>query len=162
MKVSFTGIDNLKILRKQYNIDDSKKDPNPHMILGDRYYSEIIISGNLTDKSGNHLSDYKSKVPKSFINHNEPDKFELHMKRYDIPKLDLHHSAFKFNGKNLLFDSDEKLSLFTFLARLTRDGAKDPNFSENQHKVMNFVNQSIHKEVSEYMDDQVSSFYSVL
>ena len=75
-------------------------------------------------------------------------------KRFDIADADIptNQTMFNVNGKDLILDSDKKLPLMTFLARFTRESAKNPELSENQQKCMKFANQSISNEAMNYID----------
>lgn len=156
MTVNFTGINNVKILRKQYERIGTyqTKDFGLEAKVGKKLYTEMKISAQLNDdKTGNHLSDYLSSVPGMFKNNKEPDKIELHIKRFDAREDEnVNMSMFKLNGKDLIINDNKKLPLMTFLARFTRESAKNPALSEDRRNVMDLANKSIAKETMEYID----------
>lgn len=159
MTVNFTGINNIKILKAQYERIGAyqTKDQGLELKQGKKLYTEMKLSAKLTDdKAGNDLTDYMTRVPGRFINKNEPDKIELHIKRFDVPeeKEDTNLSLFKLNGKDLIINDNKKLPLMTFLARFTRESAKNPELSKAQQECMQLANKSIAKETMEYIDLQ--------
>ncbi len=133
--------------------DDKKK--ASELKQGEKFYTELKISAKLTDdEKGNHLSDYLKRAPKMFINEENPDTVELHLKRFDVPEDMVNQSTFKLNNKDLIVNDDKKLPLMTFLARLTRESSKNPELSENQQKYMKFANKSIQKETVDYIENR--------
>ena len=158
MSVNFTGINNIKILKKQYSQVGAYPTIYNEIRRGEKQYTELKLSAKLTDDTnGNHLSDYLSRVPKKFMNETEPDKIELYVKRFDVPSEDFetNSSMFKFNDKDLLINDDKKLPLMTFLARFTRESANNPALSKNQQECMQLANKSIAKETVEYIENKL-------
>ena len=153
MNISFKGINNIKIGKKEYSgIGFYQKNDNT-LGCGKKDYTELLISAKLTDdERGNHLSDYLSRTPQMYINKNEPDRVELHIKRFDVPQENLNQSFFKLNNKDLILDNDKKLPIMTFLARFTREGRKNPELSTNQKVYLKLANDSISKESLEYIE----------
>ena len=153
MNVSFKGINNIKIAKKEYFSTGFYKKQNNTIGHGKKDYTELRISAKLTDDDkGNHLSDYFKKTPIKYINQNEPDKIELHIKRFDVPEENISKSAFRLNNKDLILDNDKKLPIMTFLARFTREGRKNPELSTNQKIYLKLANDSISKETLEYIE----------
>ncbi len=153
MSISFTGINNIKISEKEYSAYGLYQKLNKQIGQGEKNFTEIKISAQLTDdKKGKDLSDYIKRTPNRFINTNSPDSIELHVKRFDVPKEKVNQSSFTLNGKDLILDDDRKLPVMTFLARLTRENAKNPELSQNQQKYLKIANKSIHKEAVEYIE----------
>lgn len=155
MDVSFKGINNIKIAKKQYKQLGTYQNLSNELKQGEKFYTELKISAKLTDdEKGNHLSDYLKRAPKMFINEENPDTVELHLKRFDVPEDMVNQSTFKLNNKDLIVNDDKKLPLMTFLARLTRESSKNPELSENQQKYMKFANKSIQKETVDYIENR--------
>lgn len=155
MDINFKGINNVKIAKKQYKQFGTYQNLSNELKQGEKFYTELKISAKLTDdKKGNHLSDYLKRTPEMFINKENPDTVEFHLKRFDIPEDMVHQSTFKLNNKDLVVNDDKKLPLMTFLARLTRESSKNPELSENQQKCMKFANKSIHKETVDYIENR--------
>ena len=155
MDISFKGINNIKIAKKQYKQFGTYQNLNNELKQGEKLYTELKISAKLTDdEKGNHLSDYLKRTPKMFINKENPDTLELHVKRFDVPEDMVKQSTFKLNNKDLIINDDKKLPLMTFLARFTRESNKNPELSENQQKYMKFANKSIHKETVDYIENR--------
>lgn len=155
MDINFKGINNVKIAKKQYKQFGTYQNLSNELKQGEKFYTELKISAKLTDdKKGNHLSDYLKRTPEMFINKENPDTVEFHLKRFDIPEDMVQQSTFKLNNKDLVVNDDKKLPLMTFLARLTRESSKNPELSENQQKCMKFANKSIHKETVDYIENR--------
>ena len=155
MDVSFKGINNIKIAKKQYKQLGTYQNLSNELKQGEKFYTELKISAKLTDdEKGNHLSDYLKRAPKMFVNEENPDTVELHLKRFDVPEDMVNQSTFKLNNKDLIVNDDKKLPLMTFLARLTRESSKNPELSENQQKYMKFANKSIQKETVDYIENR--------
>ena len=153
MNISFKGINNIKIAKKEYSQIGRYPKHNGDTGYAQKYYTEMRISAKLTDdESGNHLSDYLKRTPGMFINHDEPDKIELHIKRFDVPEENISQSAFRLNNKDLILDNDKKLPIMTFLARFTREGRKNPELSTKQKVYLKLANDSISKEALEYIE----------
>lgn len=152
MSINFTGINNVKIGRKQYEQFGMYPNLSGELTRGKKLYTELKISAKLTDdEMGDHLSDYLKRTPKQFINEQNPDSIELHVKRFDVPEDSVNQSMFSLNGKDLMIN-DKRLPLMTFLARFTRESSKNQELSENQRQCMKLANKSIHKETVEYID----------
>lgn len=155
MDVNFKGINNIKIAKKQYKQFGTYQNLSNELKQGEKIYTELKISAKLTDDNkGNDLSDYLKRTPKMFINKDNPDTVELHLKRFDVPEDKVKQSTFKLNDNDLVINDDKKLPLMTFLARLTRESSKNPELSENQQKCMRFANKSIHKETIDYIENR--------
>ena len=153
MSLNFTGINNIKIGRKEYTAIGMYQKLDNTLARGEKNFTEIKISAKLTDdEKGKDLSDYLKRVPNRFINTANPDTVELHVKRFDVPEEKVNQSSFTLNGKDLILDDDRKLPVMTFLARLTRENAKNPELSQNQQKYLKIANKSIHKEAVEYIE----------
>ncbi len=153
MNISFKGINNIKIGKKEYSANGMYQKQDNHIGYRKKNYTELKISVKLTDdERGNHLSDYLKRTPVMYINQQEPDRLELHIKRFDVPEEKLSQSFFKLNNKDLFLNDDRILPLMTFLARFTRESSKNPEMSVNQRKYLKLANNSISKESLEYID----------
>ncbi len=153
MSLNFTGINNVKIGRKEYTALGTYQKLDKTLARGEKNFTEIKISAKLNDnEQGKDLSDYMTRVPKKFINTEHPDTIELHVKRFDVPNEKVNQSSFKLNGQDLILDSDKKLPIMTFLARLTRQSSQNPELSTNQQKYLKIANKSIHKETVDYIE----------
>lgn len=154
MSTNFTGINNIKILKKNYDAFGTYKNMYGELQQGNKLYTEMKISAKLTnDQTGNHLTDYIRSTPQYFVNKEQPDTIDLYIKRFDAEDGIVNQSLFKLNDKKLIINEDRKLPLMTFLARFTRESANNPELSTNQQKCMNLANKSIHKETVEYLEN---------
>ena len=155
MDVSFKGINNIKIAKKQYKQLGTYQDLSNELKQGEKFYTELKISAKLTnDDKGKDFNDYLKRTPTVFINKENPDTVEFHLKRFDVPEDQVNQSTFKLNNKDLVINDDKKLPLMTFLARLTRESSKNPELSENQQKYMKLANHSIQKETVNYIENR--------
>lgn len=153
MSINFTGFQNIKIGKKQYEQFGAYVTSNGKIEHGKKCYSELKFNTKLTnDSKGNDLNDFLDRVPKMFINKENPDALELRVKKFNVNDTKTSQSMFNLNGKDIILDSDKKLPLMTFLARFTRESAKNPELSENQQKCMKMANKSIHNETMNYID----------
>ena len=153
MSLNFTGINNIKVGREEYTAIGMYQKLDNTLARGEKNFTEIKISAKLTDdEKGKDLSDYLKRVPNRFVNTANPDTVELHVKRFDVPDEKINQSSFQLNGKDLILDSDRKLPIMTFLARLTRQSSQNPELSTNQRIYMKIANKSIHKESVDYIE----------
>lgn len=117
---------------------------------------------NLTnDAQGNDLEDFQKTLSKcrpcyqfNCIDRVNPDKFELHMKRFDVKDdfLPATSSSFDINNYEIMFDEREILPMVDFMARLTRKLSKSNDLTEQQRKVMSFINQSIADRAEDFIE----------
>ena len=153
MSINFTGINNIKILKKNYDAFGTYKSVHNNLKQGNKQYTEMKISAKLTDdETGNHLSDYMKRTPQYFINKERPDTIDFYIKRFDAEDEPVSQSMFKLNDKELIINSDKKLPLMTFLARFTRESGNNPKLSMKQQIYMKLANESIAKETTEYIE----------
>ncbi len=151
--ISFKGINNIKIGKKEYSQIGMYLKPDNSTAYGEKYYTELRITANLTDdKAGNHLSDYLKRAPGKYVNAQAPDKIELNIKSYEVPEEGVRQSFLVLNNKEIIINDDRKLPLLTFLARFTREGAQNKELSENQKKYLRFANKTIHNEAINYIE----------
>lgn len=117
---------------------------------------------NLTnDAQGNDLEDFQKTLSRcrpcyqfNCIDRVNPDKFELHMKRFDVKDdfLPATSSSFDINNYEIMFDEKQILPMVDFMARLTRKLSKSNDLSEQQRKVMSFINQSIADRAEDFIE----------
>lgn len=117
---------------------------------------------NLTnDAQGNDLEDFQKTLSRcrpcyqfNCIDRLNPDKFELHMKRFDVKDdfLPATSSSFDINNYEIMFDEKQILPMVDFMARLTRKLSKSSDLTEQQRKVMSFINQSIADRAEDFIE----------
>ncbi len=155
MNISFTGFCNVSIKKAEYSRFGSYQKLNNSIAQGEKKYTKIKINASLSDdEKGNDLSDYLNRVPNEFVNKRDFKNIELLVTRFDIPNEGVSQSSFKLNNKDLILNSDKKLPVMTFLARLTRLCSRDSNYSINQRKYLKLANNSIHKETVDYIENR--------
>ena len=91
MDISFTGFNNIKIGKKQYDQIGTYCTNSGKLLRDTKHYTELKITTLLTDnETGNDLTDFFARAPKKFINPESPDKLEFHIKRFDVPSTQTH------------------------------------------------------------------------
>ena len=171
-KISFTGINNIKIYRKTYEQFGSYLPANYAYRTGDlqnltaygkKKYNEIIINCDLTDDTfGNDLTVFRNALKNSQVQYefncvdkSNPNRVSLFLKRFDI-KDEIGHtsnSEFKINNYPILLNRREILPLYTFMAKLSKKIRDMQNLSEAQRKCADIVNKSVHKEAVEFIEN---------
>mgnify|MGYP000006424467 FL=1 len=76
------------------------------------------------------------------------------MKRFDVKDdfLPVTSSSFDINNYEIMFDEREILPMVDFMARLTRKLSKSNDLTEQQRKVMSFINQSIADKAEDFIE----------
>ena len=162
MKISFKGIENIKILKAEnkkngYYLDDEK---TPHPVTED--LKQVIITGNLTnDVYGKDLSDYKNALEKvlnkthmEYYDAENNNNFEIHLNKRDLifensKKKD---NTLLLNKRKLFLNNDEILPIYSFMAKLITKLTQRNDLSEHQKKYLNIVGNAIKEDVYEYLD----------
>ena len=162
MDISFTGIENIKILQKTSKKFGSYLSYNNEIKQGNKIQSEIHIHCDLTnDANGNDVNDFYDAIKRSggdyalyCINPKSPKHIELCTKGFrvqdDIVKTS--NAQFKINGKDIMLTNDKVLALYTFMAKLTRKITQKPEMSERQKYFAQLVNDFVDAEAREYLD----------
>lgn len=163
MNVSFTGIKNICISKKGYSKFGTYLGIDNELKQGKKLYTDIKMRCNLTnDAQGNDLEDFQKTLSKcrpcykfNCIDKNNPDKFELHMERFDVKDdiLPTSTSSFDINNYEIMFDEKQILPMVDFMARLTRKIAKSKDLTEQQRKVISFINQSIADRAEDFIEN---------
>lgn len=161
--ISFTGIQNLYIGKKNYSNYGSYLSLDGNLKQGKKDYTDVLIKCKLTDdKYGNHLSEFYETLSKSrpcyhvnCINNKAPDEFILRMKHFNVKDdpIDVNNSIFFINDYQIMLDERQVLSLYTFMAKITRLIANAKGPSENQKQYAKLVNHAIHNEAMNYIDN---------
>lgn len=163
MDVSFTGINNLYINRKTYSKLGTYLSEDRELKQGKKFYTEIKMRCNLTnDAQGNDLGDFQKTLSKcrpcyqyNCIDKNNPDKFELNMKRFDVKNdiIPTSNSSFDINDYEIMFDEKQILPMVDFMARLTKKLSKSKDLTDQQRKVMSFINESIATKAEDFIEN---------
>ncbi|MCD8377657.1 MAG: hypothetical protein LUB59_02580 [Candidatus Gastranaerophilales bacterium] len=154
--INFTGIQNIKICKKHYSENGLYLGLDNKLKQGAKDMTEVKLSAKLTnDEKGNDLDDYRRRLPnKNFFDPENSDTVELHLKRADMKEDMISQSTFNLNGKPLIIDNDKKLPILTFFARLTRESAQNPEMSEGKKEYLKLINESIHKEAVDFIENR--------
>ena len=103
MSINFTGFNNIKIGKKQYEQFGSYCNHNGEILRGKKKYTELKFNTQLTnDQKGNDLDDFLKRAPKKFINEQNPDKLDLRIKRFDIEDSDIDIVALVHGSREVL------------------------------------------------------------
>jgi len=163
LDISFTGINNLYIGKKTYSKIGTYLNADMKLKRGNKFYTEIKMRCNLTnDKQGNDLEDFQKTLSRcrpcyqyNCVDKNQPDKFEFHMKKFDVQNdiLPTSTSTFNINDYEIMFDEREILPMVDFMARLTRKLSKSKDLTEQQRKVMSFINKSIATKAEDFIEN---------
>lgn len=162
MNVSFTGINNVKILQKTNSLYGSYLSNDSVIKQGNRNFTDIIIKCSLSDDAaGADLTDFRETLSKcrpcyqvNCVNRNNPQNIRLAVHRQDIKDDtgDVSISSFKINDYDIMLDEREILPLFSFMARLTRKISQMTGLSEQQKFYADLSNKSIHKEACNFIE----------
>ena len=167
MSISFNGIKNCQVLKKEYSKEGMYVDDYGEIKRGKKNYQEVVLRAKLTDdKDGNHLSQYQKAMPKGFENAKGKDLVDIHIKRFvpepdedDIlyPNLAYSEEAnatnmIELNGKQFEINNDNKLPMASFLAHLTKRDLDLTGMSDNQKNVVGVINKSIDEKARDYLD----------
>ena len=166
-ELSFTGINNVRVLRKIYkqwgpypafdmHVKTDLQNAAKH---GEKHYKEIVLHCDLTDDAnGNDLSEFKKiarQYEYKYINRNRDDHVILHLKRYDVydnaGKVTV--SNFAINEQNVGAASRENLPLFTYMAALTRKIHGFQSLGDEVKKCIALVNRSVHKTAMDFIEN---------
>lgn len=163
MNVNFTGINNVRIgNRPAYKEACTYIDAQSKLKTVNKIYTDIKFRVDLCDdKTGNDFSDFINRIKqakemyfKHCVDKRKPNTIEFQMIRYDIENDKTNNSIFKLNNYELILDDDSILPLYSFFARLTRQGAKNKNLNKKHQSFMELMNKSIQKETVEYIENK--------
>ncbi len=156
MDVSFTGINNLYVGKKQYSKLGSYLAQNSEIRQGKNNYTLIKLGADLTDdETGKDLTDFKTTLSKcrpcyqkNCINPQNPNHIDFLVIRKEVKNAigTLRSSLLQLNNTDILLNEREILPLLTFLAKFTRKIASGKTTSEAQKYYANLANESIQKE----------------
>lgn len=160
MQVSFTGINNVKILRSQKQHYGMFQDADNKIKEGNVNLTEIKLRFYLTnDSDGKDMDELQNALKKAkrgySYNTQTPDLVELHLKRVDADDgvIPVSNSLLSINGQNINITKREDLGLYTYLAKLTRRIGQRPDISPAQKECTNMINNAIHDNAVNYIDN---------
>lgn len=162
MDISFTGINNIKILQKTYNSYGSYLSNNSVIKHGNRKFTDVIIKCSLSDDAaGADLTDFYDTLAKcrpcyrvNCIDRSNPHNINLMTHRMDVTDESGNAAAstFKINNYDIILDERQILPLYSFMARLTRKISQMAEMSKMQKFYANLSNESIHKEACNFIE----------
>lgn len=161
--ISFTGINSLYIGKKLYSQFGSY--PTSYGIKrGNKDYTIISLKCHLNnDKNGTDLDEFRKMLEKC-QNHSQAKELQkkldgnidLIVKRFDVRDNkdgNISNSNFILNGIDISPNDRKILSLFTYLAALTRKIKTLPGMSAERNKYVDIANKSIHEEAMRFIDN---------
>lgn len=164
MDLTFTGIHNLKIQKKEFSKYGAYLSNDFEIKEGEKFFTTIKISANLADdEAGKDLTEFKNYLNRSnkflqreCLNKENPNKVEILINRQEAKDENLNiptiYSTLKLNGCDITPENDSKLVIYTYLARFTRKLAKTLNLSKGQQYYTNLANKSIDEEARRCLD----------
>lgn len=159
MSVSFTGVNNLKVLKSNKQGYGLFQGSDGEVKQGVKKLTEIKLRFNLTDDAaGKDMSELRNALKASLrgysYNPKEPDMVELHLKDIsgDDGVVKSTQSLLSLNGQDIQIKKREDLALYTYLAKLTRKIANLPETSTNQKECINMVNTAVDRNAIYYID----------
>lgn len=170
MSISFTGIKDCKIYKKEYTKDGIYVDENGDFRRGPKKYNEVMMTARLTDdKDGNHLSQYLLSMPEGYENTKGHDLVNIHLTKFKpvskkgdayLPNVFYSDEAknvsmLKLNGRQFDINNDDKLRIASFLACMTKQDLDLTGLNNNQKKYANVINDAINEKALEYLDIDV-------
>lgn len=167
MSVSFTGIKDCKVYKKEYTKEGIYKDEYGDFRRGNKNYNEVMMTARLTDdKDGDHLTQYLMSLPVGYENKKGNDLVNIHLikctpeKNEDdiyLPNVSFPDgvnsiSMLKLNGREFNINNDSKLPIASFLAHMTKRDLDLTSLNDNQKKYVNVINNAIHEKACTYLD----------
>lgn len=159
MSVSFTGINNIKVLKSQKQGFGLFQGADKEMKQGNLNLTEIKLRFNLTnDADGKDMDELQTALKKAgrgySYNPQTPDMVELHLKdiKADDGVVPVTNSLLSINGQDINITKREDLGLYTYLAKLTRKIGQRPDMSPAQKECTGMINNAIHNKAVEYID----------
>lgn len=162
MQVSFNGINNVRIFKKEYAKYGAYIAQDNNVKQGDKHYTVVKISCNLSDdENGMDLTEFRNALAKSgdryesnCINHQEPDKVELILTRQDVKDTKGHVSMsdFMINNFEIMLNSKETLPMFSYIARLSRKIASLEGLNQPRKDCINLINKSAEDEAVKFIE----------
>lgn len=161
--ISFTGIKNIYIGKKFTEGVGKYINHNNELAEGNKINKTIKIACELTDDTqGKDLSFFKQQLEKcnnhyknNCIDKNNPNKITMLVSRNeyadDVAKVT--NSNFIINDTPILLANKGSLPLYTFMAKLTKRIAKQPETSNSQIDCLRIFNKSVHEEAIKIIDN---------
>jgi len=161
MDISFTSITNLKLLKSKTpkvsyglypsitgEVKNGEKVANEYKMLVDLTGSDYdsFLSAMTIAEKGLNTSYFK----------NAPNRIELLLTKYDIPEDDIIHTSFnvfRINNENVSLTQRKGLKLYEYLAHMTKNILKTFNLSEDQKECIKIINDSIHNDAVEFIEN---------
>lgn len=167
MSVSFTGIKDCKVYKKEYAKEGIYQDENGDFRRGKKNYNEIMMTARLTDdKDGDHLTQYLMSMPVGFENTKGYDLVNIHLTKFKpaadesdsyLPNVFYSDEAnnvsmLKLNGRSFNINDDNKLPIASFLAHMTNRDLDLTGLNKNQQKYAKVINNAIHEKACDYLE----------
>ena len=162
MQVSFSGIKNLYIGKRQNSKFGSYVNSIGEIKQNEKTYTQVKIRCELIDdECGDDLSKFKKALAKSCercqlncLDENNPNRLEILLTRQDIDDQSglVANSNIKLNGYDISLNEKGLLPMYTYLAHFSKEIADLPNASDAQKYYANLLNKSVDEEARNYID----------
>ncbi len=167
MSISFTGIKDCKVYKKEYTKNGIYMNEDGEFRRGNKNYNEVMMTARLTDdKDGDHLTQYLMSLPVGYENPKGYDLVNIHLTKFTPEENEndtyLPHivysdeardtSMLELNGRSFHINSDNKLPIASFLAHMTKRDVDLTGLNANQKKYANVINNAIHEKACDYLD----------
>lgn len=164
MKVSFKGIENLKILKRTTEETGVHFDPNGTARPVDINKTCIKVYCDFNDdSSGKDLSKYKAVLnnlkancgvdySKNTATKDRSCEVDVELKEVKISKQKFNFVNFKLNGNDITLKDDSLLPAYSFLAQMTTKMGCLPLLSESQQYYIDLVKSKIEEEACDYLN----------
>lgn len=163
MNISFKGINNLYIGKKEKSGFGMYLDNNGEIKQGEKKITTIKLRCDVTDdKNGKDFTNLKECAERSgsfvrlnCVNEENPEKVELLVTRVtakDDVFGECSTSMINMNGHNIQLTDKKQLAMFTYLAGLTRKMSKLPSVTDAQKVYIDMANKSVHEEAVKFID----------
>ena len=159
MSVSFTGINNIKVLKSQKQGFGVFQGADRELKQGDLNLTEVKLRFNLTnDETGKDMEELQTALKNAKRGYSydakNPDLVEIHLKHIDADDgvIPVSNSILSLNGQDINVKGREDMGLYTYLAKLTKRICQRPEMSPAQKQYTNMVRSAIHDNAVYYID----------
>ena len=160
MSVSFTGISNIKILKKKPVLESYIDVDKAERAI--KRSEEIKLRFTLSnDQKGKDIDEFNETVKKGLALSGEkiaktdaPADVSILIKRSTFPQEEFKpaENQFLVNQTLVPLNKNSDLAMFSYMAKLTRDMSKNPTLTENQKDSLAEINGYIADEAIKYIE----------
>ncbi|MCR5266191.1 MAG: hypothetical protein K6E29_06315 [Cyanobacteria bacterium RUI128] len=160
MTVSFTGVNNVKVLRVKRQGFGLFQGADREIKQGNLNITEVKLRFTLTnDAEGKDMDELQAALKKAGRSYSydpqKPDTVELHLKNIhgDDGVVPTTNSLLSLNCQDINITKREDLGLYTYLAKLTQRIGQKPDLSPGKKEYTNMIHDAIHNNAVYYIDN---------